>query len=98
VVPPIAALIAVIVTNIGDPKGFVFTPWWSAAFAVWILFVVTLVLHWLVLTQLEPQTLVSMGGCITSALTGQSAVEVVGAVLATISGRAGRGLATLATR
>ena len=40
--------------------------------------------------------LVSMGGCITSALTGQSAVEVVGAVLGTISSRAGRGLAAVA--
>jgi hypothetical protein len=31
-------------------------------------------------------------------VTGYSAVEVVGAVLGTISSRAGRGLATLATR
>jgi hypothetical protein len=37
-----------------------------------------------------------MGGCITSALTGQSAVEVVGAVLGTVSSRTRRGLAALA--
>jgi hypothetical protein len=40
--------------------------------------------------------LVSMGGCITSALTGWSAVEVVGAVLGTVSSRAGRGVGEMA--
>jgi hypothetical protein len=42
------------------------------------------------------RTLISMGGCITSTLTGRSAVEVVGAVLGAVSSRAGRGLAALA--
>ena len=42
-------------------------------------------------------TLVSMGGCITSALTVASAVEVVSAVLGTIS-RTRRGMGTVATR
>jgi hypothetical protein len=42
--------------------------------------------------------LVSMGGCITSALMGWSAVEVVGAVLGTVSTGAGRGVDTVATR
>jgi len=43
----------------------------------------------------QPQTgLVSRGGCITSALTNGSTVEVVGAVLGTVSSRAGRGLGT----
>jgi hypothetical protein len=42
--------------------------------------------------------LVSMGGCITSALTGHSAVEVVGAVLGTVRSRARRGLAAVVTR
>jgi hypothetical protein len=56
VVPPILALIGVVVTNSGkNHKGFVFTPWWSAAFAVWLLLAITLVLHWLVWSQLEPQ-------------------------------------------
>jgi len=41
-------------------------------------------------------TLVSMGGCITSALTDWSAVEVVGAVLGTVSSRAGRGVGAVA--
>jgi hypothetical protein len=39
-----------------------------------------------------------MGGCITSALTGQSAVEVAGAVLGTVSSRARRGIGALAAR
>jgi hypothetical protein len=39
-----------------------------------------------------------MGGCITFALMGWSAVEVVGAVLGTISTGAGRGVDTVATR
>jgi hypothetical protein len=43
-------------------------------------------------------TLVSMGGCITSALTGTSAVEVAGAVLGTVGSRTRRGMGTLATR
>jgi hypothetical protein len=42
--------------------------------------------------------LVSRGGCIASALTGQSVVEVVGAILGTIGSGAGRGLAAVATR
>jgi hypothetical protein len=42
--------------------------------------------------------LVSRDGCITSALTDWSAVEVVGAVLGTVSSRARRGLAAVATR
>jgi hypothetical protein len=41
-------------------------------------------------------TLVSRGGCITSALTDWSAVEVVGAVLGAVSTRAGRGVGTVA--
>jgi hypothetical protein len=46
-----------------------------------------------------PKTiLVSRGGCIASALTGQSTVEVVGAVLGTVGGRAGRGLGAVAAR
>jgi hypothetical protein len=54
--PPILALISLVFVNIGeDPKGFVFTPLWSAAFALWLLLAVTLVLHWLVRSQLEPQ-------------------------------------------
>ena len=40
--------------------------------------------------------LVSMGGCITSALTDWSAVEVVGAVLGTVSSRTRRGLGAVA--
>ena len=43
-------------------------------------------------------TLVSRGGCITSALTGHSAVEVVGAVLGAVSRGAGRGVGAVATR
>jgi hypothetical protein len=39
-----------------------------------------------------------MGGCIASALTDASAVEVVDAVLGTISSRAGRGVGTVVTR
>jgi hypothetical protein len=39
----------------------------------------------LVLSARPQTTLVSMGGCITSALTGASAVEVVDAVLGTVS-------------
>ena len=42
--------------------------------------------------------LASRGGCITSALTEASAVEVVGAVLGTVHSRTRRGLAALATR
>jgi hypothetical protein len=42
--------------------------------------------------------LVSMGGCITSALTVRSTVEVVGAVLGTIGSRARRALGALAAR
>jgi len=42
--------------------------------------------------------LVSMGGCITSALTDWSGVEVVGAVLGTVSSRAGRGVGEMAPR
>jgi hypothetical protein len=42
------------------------------------------------------KTLVSMGGCIASALTVWSAVEVVGAVLGTVSSRAGRGVGAVA--
>jgi hypothetical protein len=42
--------------------------------------------------------LVSMGGCIASALMGWSAVEGVGAVLGTVSSRTRRGVDTLATR
>jgi hypothetical protein len=42
--------------------------------------------------------LVSMGGCISSALTDGSAVEVVGAVLGMVSSRTRRGLAALAIR
>jgi hypothetical protein len=54
--PPIIALISVVFVNIGkNPKGFVFTPRWSAAFALWLLLAVTLMLHWLVRSQLEPQ-------------------------------------------
>jgi hypothetical protein len=41
---------------------------------------------------------VSMGGCIASALTGESAVEVVGAILGTVDPRAGRALAAVAAR
>jgi hypothetical protein len=37
-----------------------------------------------------------MGGCITSALTGASTVEVAGAVLGTVSSRAGRGVGAVA--
>ena len=37
-----------------------------------------------------------MGGCITSALTDHSAVEVVGAVLGTVGSRTGRGLGAVA--
>jgi hypothetical protein len=45
-----------------------------------------------------PQTrLGSMGGCMTSALTDWSAVEVVGAVLGTVSSRTRRGLGAVAT-
>jgi hypothetical protein len=40
--------------------------------------------------------LVSRGGCITSALTGYAAVEVVGAVLGTVSSGAGRGVGAVA--
>jgi acyl-CoA reductase-like NAD-dependent aldehyde dehydrogenase len=43
-------------------------------------------------------TLVSMGGCSTSALMDGSAVEVMGAVLGAVRGRAGRGLGAVATR
>jgi hypothetical protein len=46
---------------------------------------------------LPETTLVSRGGCITSALTGQSAVEVMGAILGTVSNRAGRGVDAVAT-
>jgi len=42
--------------------------------------------------------LVSMGGCITSALTGESAVEVVGAILGAVSTGAGRGVGAVAAR
>jgi hypothetical protein len=42
--------------------------------------------------------LVSMGGCITSALTVTSAVEVVGAVLGAVGSRAGRGVGAVAAR
>jgi hypothetical protein len=45
----------------------------------------------------ESAMAVSMGGCITSALTDLSTVEVVGAVLGTVSSRTRRGLAALAT-
>ena len=41
---------------------------------------------------------VSMGGCIASALTGWSAVEVVGAILGTVGPRARGTLAAVATR
>jgi hypothetical protein len=41
---------------------------------------------------------VSMGGCIASALTDASAVEVVDAVLGTVGPRAGGALAAVATR
>jgi len=39
-----------------------------------------------------------MGGCSTSALMDGSAVEVMGAVLGAVRGRAGRGLGAVATR
>jgi hypothetical protein len=42
------------------------------------------------------RTAVSMGGCIASALMGESAVEVVGAVVGTVSPRAGGTLAAVA--
>jgi hypothetical protein len=42
--------------------------------------------------------LVSRGGCITSALTGSSTVEVVGAVLGTVGSRTRRGLGAVAAR
>jgi hypothetical protein len=46
-----------------------------------------------------PETLlVSRGGCIASALTDWSAVQVVGAVLGTVSSRARRGLGAVAIR
>jgi hypothetical protein len=41
--------------------------------------------------------LVSMGGCITSALTDWSVVEVVGAILGTVSNRTRRGVGAVAT-
>jgi hypothetical protein len=47
-------------------------------------------------TGVAETTLVSMGGCITSALTLTSAVEVVGAVLGAVSTGAGRGVGALA--
>ena len=46
----------------------------------------------------QQTTAVSMGGCIAFALTGRSAVEVVGAILGTVSTRAGRGMGAVATR
>jgi hypothetical protein len=42
--------------------------------------------------------LVSRGGCITSALTDKSAVEVVGAVLGIVTSGAGRGMGAVAAR
>jgi LDH2 family malate/lactate/ureidoglycolate dehydrogenase len=49
-------------------------------------------------TLMPEGMLVSRGGCITSALTDWSGVEVVGAVLGTVSSRARRGLGAVATR
>jgi hypothetical protein len=46
-------------------------------------------LHARRVTPVAETKAVSWGGCITSALTGASAVEVVGAVLGTVSSRAG---------